>query len=210
MEPLPSPGISAMPTRRDMLALGAMLGVALVVPIAGAAPGPALAKADKTLLGEVAQLIIPASDTGGAKEAGVPDFIVMMVDKWFEAGERANFVAGMKAFQAGAVSKYGRRFEQLGDAQRNDYFGALLTTAESKPQAPTLIGPAAGSGTPRSPFVVLMKRLTLAGYYTSELGATMELVFDMIPEKHEGCAMMSPDTRDNSAGLSLFSSPSVY
>ena len=207
MEPLPyqDMGIGMMPTRRDMLALGALLGVAMAVPVAGAAPGPMLAKGDMALLGEVAQLIIPATETGGAKEAGVPAFIVMMVDTWFEAGERANFVAGMKAFQAGAVSKYGRKFERLGDAQRNEYFGALLKAAESK--APS---PAAGGEAPRSPFVVLMKRLTLAGYYTSELGATTELLFDMIPEKHEGCAAMSPDTRDNSVTI-LFSSPlNVY
>jgi Gluconate 2-dehydrogenase subunit 3 len=206
VKPLRTQGINAMPTRRDMLALGAMLGVALAVPLAGAAPGSPLTKADTTLLGEVAQLIIPATETGGAKEAGVPDFIVMMVDKWFEAGERANFVVGMKAFQAGAVSKYGRKFEQLGDAQRNEYFGALLTAAESKPQAP----PSAGGAAPRSPFVVIMKRLTLAGYYSSELGATTELVFDMIPERHEGCATMSPDTRDNSVVLLSFSPLSVY
>jgi Gluconate 2-dehydrogenase subunit 3 len=210
VKPLSIQGISVMATRRDMLALGAMLGVALVAPVAGAAQGPTLTKADTTLLGEVAQLIIPATDTGGAKEAGVPAFIVMMVDTWFEARERANFVAGMKAFQAGAVSKYGRRFEQLSDAQRHDYFGALLTAAESKPQAPSVAGSAAGGEMPRSPFVILIKRLTLAGYYTSELGATTELVFDMIPEKHEGCATMSPDTRDNSVTLLSFSSLNVY
>jgi hypothetical protein len=42
-------------------------------------------------------------------------------------------------------------------------------------------------------FYPMLRRLTLVAYYTSEAGATEELHFEIIPERHDGCAQVAPD-----------------
>ncbi len=139
-----------------------------------------------TLIGEVSELIIPTTDTGGAIAAGVPAFVKMMLSDWFTAAERDNFIAGMREFSAGALQKYGKKFAELTASQKDQYFGGLLTAAE------------AGANAPRTPFVVLMKRLTVFGYYTSELGATTELRQHIAAAKYEPAAVVKPGDRAES------------
>lgn len=207
------PGGRLTPTRRDLLQLAGLLGVTLVAPGAHAALHPVLTRSDRALIGEVAELIIPTTDTGGAREAGVPAFIEMMVEQWFDSAERDNFLAGMRAFANGAIAKYGKPFERLTPTQQTEYFGGLLAAAESKPQVPPTLGASSvnADAQPRSPFAALMKRLTLAGYYTSELGATVELSFTVVPEEHVACAPSKPSDRaDAFAGFFFFPPFSAY
>lgn len=181
------------PTRRRLLELGGLLGVALAMPVgAGAAVAETLAPADLALIGDVAELIIPATDTGGAKQAGVPAFVDMMVAKWFAPDERDNFLAGMASFAKGAVTRYGKPFTALTGAQKTAYFGELLAQAESASPL------AAKDPAARSPFVVLMKRLTVFGYYTSELGGSVELSLNIVPNEYIPDAPLKPGTRADS------------
>lgn len=175
--------------RRRLLQLSGLLGIALAMPGgARAATAAPFAASDLALIGEVAELIIPATDTGGAKQAGVPAFVDLMVTRWFHQDERDNFTAGMAEFAKGAVAKYGKPFTALPDPQKTEYFGGLLTAAEGA--APGVkaapFAPAAGGATPppQTPFVVLMKRLTIFGYYTSELGASVELTANLVPNEY--------------------------
>ena len=172
--------------RRAFIQLAATFGLSLTAPVLAAKTPPATLTADEwTLIGEVSELIIPTTDTGGALAAGVPDFVKMMLSDWFSAAERENFIAGMREFSAGAVGKYGRKFAELTASEKDQYFGALLTAAE-------------GRAAPRTPFVVLMKRLTIFGYYTSELGATTELRQHIATAHYEPAAVFKPGDRADS------------
>lgn len=187
------PIVHFQPTRRDLMGLAGLLGVSLIVPAAHAATAATFSAPDLGLIGEVAELIIPATDTGGAKAAGVPQFIDMMVAKWFDPDERAHFISEMAAFDKGAVGKFGKRFTALAPEEKTRYFGDLLMAAEAAPQAPS--DPKAP---PKAPFVVLMKRLTVFGYYTSELGASVELSLDMVPNQYLPNAPLKPGERADS------------
>ena len=183
----PAPGRASL-NRRDMLQLATMFGLTLTLPsLAAQAPAAQLAADEMTLIGEVSELIIPTTDTGGALAAGVPDFVKMMLSNWFSDPERANFMAGMHEFLAGARKKYGKDFVKLPARQKNEYFGELLAAAEA---APTSASPA--------PFVVLMKRLTIFGYYTSELGATIELHQQIASAQYVPAATIKPGDRADS------------
>jgi hypothetical protein len=171
--------------RRAFVQLATTFGLSLTVP-GLAAKSPALTTDEWTLIGEVSELIIPTTDTGGALAAGVPDFVKMMLSDWFSAAERENFIAGMHEFSAGAFEKYGKKFGELTASQKDQYFGALLATAEGAATAP------------RTPFVVLMKRLTIFGYYTSELGATTELHQQIAAARYEPAAVVKPGDRADS------------
>ncbi len=51
---------------------------------------------------------------------------------------------------------------------------------------------------PRTPFAALMKRLTVYGYYTSEIGASVELRLDMVPNEYLPDAPFKPGDRADS------------
>jgi hypothetical protein len=170
--------------RRAFVQLATTFGLSLTVPCL-AAKAPALAPDEWTLIGEVSELIIPTTDTGGALAAGVPAFVRMMLSDWFSEAERENFTAGLREFSAGASKRYGRRFADLTASQKDQYFGESLAAAE------------AGATAPRTPFVVLMKRLTIFGYYTSELGATTELRQQMAAA-YQPAAVVKPGDRADS------------
>jgi hypothetical protein len=173
--------------RRDLLQLASMFGLTLTVPSFGAkAPTLPLAPDEMALIAEVSELIIPTTDTGGAMAAGVPAFVKMMLANWFGEAEREHFIAGLREFSIGAHEKYGKDFGKLAGRQKNEYFGALLAAAE------------AHTKTSLAPFVVLMKRLTIFGYYTSELGATSELHQQIASAQYVPAAVFKPGDRADS------------
>lgn len=197
----------AFASRRDLLKLAAFLGVGLITPAARAAmaaaePWPSGARA---LVAEVAETIIPATDTGGAKAAGVPAFVEMMVADWFSEAERVHFMDGMRAFADGAFAQHGKAFAELGAPDRDAYFAKQLAAAEA-----AMAAPATGGAPPRTPFAALMKRLTVYGYYTSELGASVELKLDMVPNEYRPDAPFKPGDRADSFILYSLSPFSAY
>jgi hypothetical protein len=171
--------------RRAFVQLATTFGLLLTVQ-GLAAKSPALTTDEGTLIGEVSELIIPTTDTGGALAAGVPAFVKMMLSDWFSEAERENFMSGMHGFSAGALQKFGKKFGELSASQKDQYFGELLAAAER------------GATAPRAPFVVLMKRLTIFGYYTSELGATTELRQQMAAAQYQPAAVVKPGDRADS------------
>jgi hypothetical protein len=171
--------------RRAFVQLAATFGLSLSVP-GLAAKAPALTTDEWSLIGDVSELIIPTTDTGGALAAGVPAFVRMMLSDWFSEAERENFISGLHEFSAGASRKYGKNFGELTASQKDQYFGGLLAAAEG------------GAPPPRAPFVVLMKRLTIFGYYTSELGATTELHQQISAARYEPAATVKPGDRADS------------
>lgn len=196
----------ALTGRRDLLKLAAFLGVGLVTPAARAAmaaPEP-WSPDRRALIADIAETIIPATDTGGAKAAGVPAFIEMMVADWFNPAERTHFMDGMAAFGDGARAAHGKPFAELAQAAKDDYYGKQLAAAGAAMAAP-------GAGVrPRTPFAVLMKRLTVYGYYTSELGASVELRLDMVPNEYRPDAPFKPGDRADSFILYSLSPFSAY
>ena len=173
--------------RREFVQLATVFGLSLTLPdLQAKTPAVPLTVDELNLIGDVSELIIPTTDTGGALAAGVPAFVKMMLSEWFSSAERDNFIAGMREFAAGAEKKYGKTFAALSAKQKDEYFGALLASAEAAPSGP------------HTPFVVLMKRLTIFGYYTSELGATVELHQQIATAQYEPAAVVKPGDRADS------------
>ena len=50
------------------------------------------------LVSQLAETIIPKTDTPGAKDAGVPSFIDLVVKDCYKKEDQEKFVAGLKAF----------------------------------------------------------------------------------------------------------------
>jgi Gluconate 2-dehydrogenase subunit 3 len=142
----------------------------------------------RRFVGAVADAMIPETDTPGAMSAGVVDFVGFMLGNWFSAEECGQFMDGMAALDALSREKYGVDFASCG---KNDQT-ILLTVLERE-----ALEANSGLLDPKA-FIARIKLLILTGYYTSEVGASVELDNRMIFPSFEGCIELTPDDRQQS------------
>lgn len=135
----------------------------------------------------IAELIIPATDTPGAKGAKVNEFIDLLLTEWFEPSETKEFLVRLADVDARSKKIFSAVFVDCTPAQQTDLLKQLDAAAMefSARQKQTMQTPAAP---PPMNFFYQMKKLTLAGYYTSEIGFSQELGKSIIPPSHAGCA----------------------
>lgn len=128
----------------------------------------------------ISDLIIPATDTPGAKAAKVCDFVDVLLTDWYQPAERDALLAGIGEVDTRAHAAFGKDFVDGTPEQQT----ALLTQLdlESVSWHDT---PKAARGP--EPFYHKIKWLTLYGYYTSEIGAEQEDHFQIIPGAYRGC-----------------------
>lgn len=179
--------------RREALQLAAMLlGGALSASCTRAlqggvtsSRGPSVRVLDAAELAAVAQAaerIMPRTDTPGAIDAGVPDFIHRVIADWYSEEERTIFVDGLRALDRDARARFGVAFADASEDRQTALLAAL--EAAGPPQSSV---PAGGAGT--APFFAKLKELTVLGYYTSEVGANAELVYRPVPGEYRGDAL---------------------
>ncbi|MEM6647517.1 MAG: gluconate 2-dehydrogenase subunit 3 family protein [Bacteroidota bacterium] len=118
-------------------------------------------------LATAADLIIPPTDTPGARAAGAHEYIDMMLADFHDATYRADFVAGIDEIDATALADHGAAFTTLAKADQV----AMLSAMEAV----------------QDPFWPVLKEQVIVGYYTSELGATQELQYLRVPGQFKGC-----------------------
>ncbi len=149
---------------------------------------PLFTPEQRALVETATELILPTTDTPGARAAGVPDFLEMMLVDWFYEEERAEFMAGLATMDVVARGRTGRSFVDSPEAdqvavlqQLEKEGGALMAKKGINPMA------ALQKKAPAPAFFQALKQMTLIGYYTSEIGGTQELVFEPIPGPYEAC-----------------------
>jgi hypothetical protein len=129
------------------------------------------------LVATIAELIIPATDTPGAKAARVNEFIDLMLTEWYPPKDRDRFLAGLDELEAQFRQKHGKRFPEGTPEQQTEFLAALDREAVAARRAKVK----------DLPFFAMMKELALVGYYTSTIGMTEELQFQPATDKYEGC-----------------------
>jgi hypothetical protein len=142
----------------------------------------------------MAEMILPRTDTPGATEVGTTEFIDLMLTEWYEDGERGRFLDGLADVDHRAQSLFGKDFVDCAAAQQAEILIALGETMPKEAErAPDRGRRLRGAPATDEPFYSMFRRLTLTAYYTSEAGATAELHFEMIPERHNPCAEIGGD-----------------
>ena len=125
------------------------------------------------LVAEIAELIIPATDTPGAKAARVNEFIDLMLADCYAENDRQSFTNGLERLEKESLAHYRKPFLKITSEKQI----ALLKKEAQIERQPS--GPL--------PFFRTMKELTLIGYFTSEAGATQALEYVPVPGRYEGC-----------------------
>lgn len=134
------------------------------------------------LVSEVAAIIIPKTDTPGAKEVGVPAFIDQLIKQCHKKEDQDRFLAGLAEFDEGAKKAYGDSFMDLDPAKQKEYVKKTHDAALD----------AAKAGTVKDkPFILVAKELTVVGFYTSEEGASKILQYAPVPGAFHGCVPMA-------------------
>ena len=131
---------------------------------------------------EVCEIIIPKTDTPGAKDAGVPGFIDTMLKDCYRKEDQDRYLDGLAAFDERAKSTYGDRFiyskpEQQAELVKAVHAEALQEMKENREA--------------KRPFILMTKELTLLGFFTSEPGATQVLQYIAVPGSYKGCIPLS-------------------
>jgi hypothetical protein len=135
----------------------------------------------------IAELIIPATDTPGAKSAKVNEFIDLLLTEWFEPSETTEFLAGLADVDARSKKMFSLTFVNCTPAEQTDLLKQLDAAAMEFSANQKRTMQMHSTPLPMN-FFYQMKKLTLAGYYTSEIGFSQELGKSIIPPEHAGCA----------------------
>ncbi|HJT01424.1 MAG TPA: gluconate 2-dehydrogenase subunit 3 family protein [Terriglobales bacterium] len=129
----------------------------------------------------ISEMIIPTTDTPGAKGARVNEFIDLILTDWCTGDDSQRFLQGLADTDGRSQKMFGRKFVNCTAEQQTQLLTALdeeLTelreaTGEQREHASPAVQE---TETPVDRnFFYMMKRLTLIGYYTSEIGWTQEL-----------------------------------
>lgn len=136
--------------------------------------------------------IIPATDTPGAKGARVNEFIDVILTEWALPEERKNFLDGLAGIDKQSHSLYGKNFAEASAEQQL----VQLRAIDNAVMANRSVRPRHGNTVPKpdaqleGDFWEVFKRITIHGYYTSEVGFTQELKMEIIPGAQHGCNPM--------------------
>lgn len=169
--------------RRQLLtyAIGLVGGSIAVAAFGDAIPGAAtmgstgyFSSSRRALLDEVADLMIPATDTPGALEVGVPEYMDKMMVRWASEDTRQAFDGVLDALNTEAASSHGKPFLALAADQRFEML-AQYDAAHLAGDIQSMMGAYAR-----------FKELLMTIYYLSEIGATQELRLEEVPGPFRG------------------------
>lgn len=145
----------------------------------------------KPLLAEIAEVIIPRTETPGAKDAKVEDFIVLHVMDCSSRKDCKNFLKGLTELQDYTLKQYSCDFLQCDTHQKAEILrhfadkefkeGSFIRKVQKK-----LFG---------NSFYIQIHSLTVQGYCTSFVGATEALSYDPIPGEYIGCYPLQPNQK---------------
>jgi hypothetical protein len=127
------------------------------------------------LLGELVEVILPATDTPGAREAFVHVFIDLYVKDCYPKAQQEIFLKGLDNLDAASRQESRRPFLQLSKEERLAFLKRLEKESWEKKEAE------------EKSFIKMLKRLTLLGFFSSQPGATKAAEYVESPGPFQGC-----------------------
>jgi hypothetical protein len=164
--------------------------------------GTVFTEKDVAFLDEVAETILPATNTPGAKDAKVGQFMTTIVNDCYDEGDQKTFHEGMKKLNDDFDKKYGASFMKGTPQQRHDFLVELdkeskehqkqrgeFMEEQNKKQKEASEKGIKDFTKEQMPnhYFALMKQLTLWGYFTSKEGMTKALRYNPVPGHYDGC-----------------------
>ncbi len=183
-------------SRRSFLGAAALVAVQAAVPggatvITQLDPKDAPSPRRRKLMRMTADHVIPATDTPGAGAVGAGDFVLVALAHGLEGTRRPpaadpSFVSFLRAdgsldHAAWLEGKLGPKWLALPAPRRHEQLTALDASAFK--------------GDPAAAPWRAIKGLILTGYYTSEIGGSKELKYELVPGRFDPKVPVTPETR---------------
>lgn len=140
-------------------------------------PDLSVLERDIDLIAEIADTIIPATETVGAKAVHAERFIIAVIRDCTGNREQQTFIRGLSKVDELAYHKFRQPFTRCTGEQRVQI---LQTLEEGMYRFGHLYAKLMGYIFGRS-FISLIKELTVSAFCTSQKGATDVLLYDYIP-----------------------------
>lgn len=147
--------------------------------------------AHKELIIELAETIIPETDTPGAKKAGVENYIINVIVNCKTKLEQNKFLNGLRDVEKYALNVFEKSFVKCSIDEKN----SILTYFSDKDVYSTEILNKINKRVFGETFFLQLKHLTIEGYCQSEIGATYGLSYDYIPVYYEPCIIMKSNQK---------------
>ncbi len=189
--------------RREFLGGAALFALAIGIPVAGVSlsgldEDDAPTDRQRLMMRQVSQAVLPATDTPGAGDVGVGDFVIIALAHGLD-GTREPVGSSEMPW---AFPEYQRRdgtlryvdwLEHTLDRSANGDF-VRRTIGDQVTLVGRLDEEAFAEGNDAHPWRKL-KALILTGYYTSEIGGSQELQFELVPGRFDPVVPLEPGSR---------------
>lgn len=148
---------------------------------------------ESVAVSRIADVIIPASDSPGALDVGVPQFIDLLLKDVFTGADSDKFRKGLQVFlgrfEQGNGSAFHESPEQSQRAFVEQGYGSAAADQEQ------VLGLIENSEPPEDrndeyylwSFLVTQRELTIKAYFTSEKVGEQVLSYDPIPGRYDPC-----------------------
>jgi hypothetical protein len=145
----------------------------------------------------MSEMIIPETDTPGAKGAKVNEFIDVILTEWATDEDRNHFLDGLAGVDKQSNELYGKDFVDASPLQQLTLMRAMDEAVGMGPGRPARHGNTVPERDTqlRGNFFIVFKGITLHGYYTSEVGFTRELKLEIIPGAQHGCMPVTAEKK---------------
>ena len=140
--------------------------------------------ADVDLLDDIAETILPETETPGARAAGVGAFIAVMVNDTYSPDEQDTFVSGLESLDRLCRDEYGGGFADLSEEQRL----AIAKRLDREQHDATRAGEPVH-------YFRMLKELTVLGFFTSEAAYRDVLEYAETPGRYEPCRPLDDNVR---------------
>ncbi|TCD01701.1 gluconate 2-dehydrogenase subunit 3 family protein [Pedobacter psychroterrae] len=154
-------------------------------------PNLSLLHKKKSLIAEIAEIMIPRTETPGAKDVKVEDFILGMIEFCTDIKTQNSFINGLERFELHCLNNYHHSFLKCSHQEQIQ----ILTYFEKDAKFRYNIINKINNKILGKPFIVKFKELAVEGYCTSKLGATIGLAYDYLPVRYDGCVILQQNQK---------------
>lgn len=155
-----------------IIATGISNSAAILDSLVGRFTGEVLHAEDIAFINDLAELILPTTDTPGGKEAEPGQFIALILRDCYSKEDQRMHQISLQKLQEHYQSEYGHSFTACSEKER-------YTLAERI----DLNGDEAFK---------LYKGLIVSAYLSSEVGLTKFMKYNPVPGRYDGCATERP------------------
>ena len=150
----------------------------------------------QNLIADIAETIIPKTNTPGAKDLNLPAFVLKMLDDCYTKKDQQKFMAGLSQFDEMVKKKYNSSFSDLDIKQREDLLNTFEKSIKPEKDPQKSIKPVSDAQKsidapkkkpdvpPLNFFYGAVKQQTIFGYTNSQYFMTKQIVYELIPGRY--------------------------